>query len=216
MLYTKNMIVNCRFQNTLKNAIPSGIELVSKGTTNFAVKDNRMTAVFSGGNSIEVPFNIINDKLTDGISIFSWIFPDSIVSGSFRQIFRKEDGSNRILFSFQEYGTQLTVGMNIGGNYYETDFPIDIADYDNQWVHVGFTYDKSTGVLKQFRNGVVINTVTKSNWVYGGSANGYIGSWAGIAERFQGNIYDFQIFNKALDESDVKRVMLGMSTMDNS
>lgn len=208
------MIVNCRFQNTLKNAVPSGTELVSKDTTNFAVKDNKMTAVFTGSNSIKVPANIINNKLTDGISIFSWIYPTNLSGIQYQHIFRKLDISNRILFSFQEYGTQITVGLFFDGDYYETDLAINITDYNNQWVHVGFTYDKATGVLKQYRNGVVINNLAKSTtWAYEGSADGYIGGNAGTLSHFEGNIYDFQMFNGALSIENIKRVMMGLQPL---
>ena len=44
--------------------------------------------------------------------------------GVYREIFRKEDGTRRILFSFQEDGAILSLGLNIGG-YIECDAKID-------------------------------------------------------------------------------------------
>ena len=41
----------------------------------------------------------------------------------YNEIFRKEDGDLRVLFSFQENGTVLSLGLNIGG-YVECDAPI--------------------------------------------------------------------------------------------
>ena len=43
---------------------------------------------------------------------------------SYREIFRKEDGDQRILFSYQDNGAILSLGLNING-YVEFDAKID-------------------------------------------------------------------------------------------
>ena len=51
------------------------------------------------------------------ISFSAWVFPRRF--SSYEEIFRKEDNSNRLLFSFQEGGRILSIGANIGGAYTE-------------------------------------------------------------------------------------------------
>ena len=58
------------------------------------------------------------------ISLSAWTFPTDL--GVYKEIFRKEDGDRRVLFSFQHDGTILSLGLNING-YVECDASIDPA-----------------------------------------------------------------------------------------
>ncbi|MEI6502547.1 MAG: hypothetical protein WCP21_16180, partial [Armatimonadota bacterium] len=58
---------------------------------------------------------------TKTLSLSAWVQPTEF--GPYNEIFRKEDGEMRVLFSFQEHGTILSLGLNIGG-YVECDAPI--------------------------------------------------------------------------------------------
>ena len=67
------------------------------------------------------------------ITLSAWVLPTDL--SSFREIFRKEDGNNRVLFSFQESGTILSLGLNIK-RYIECDVPINPATVlDAKWHH---------------------------------------------------------------------------------
>ena len=44
----------------------------------------------------------------------AWVKPTAFEQ--YNEIFRKEDGDRRVLFSFQERGTVLSLGLNIGGS----------------------------------------------------------------------------------------------------
>ena len=58
------------------------------------------------------------------ISFSVWTMPRKW--DRYNEIFRKEDGDNRVLFSFQEEGTILSLGLNVNG-YVECDAKIDPA-----------------------------------------------------------------------------------------
>lgn len=60
-----------------------------------------------------------------------WVRPEGF--DHYNEIFRKEDGDRRLLFSFQENGSILSLGLNVGG-YVECDAPIDPASLlDGLW-----------------------------------------------------------------------------------
>jgi|GEM_PF-3964060 len=62
------------------------------------------------------------------ITICSWVKPNDL--SGYRDIFRKEDGARRILFSFQTDGRILSLGLQTEGTgYQELDVPVDPAAY---------------------------------------------------------------------------------------
>lgn len=67
-----------------------------------------------------------------------------------------------------------------------------------------------SSVYVTLKNGGSNTSLSSIIGAYQSSSNGI------VREFFNGYIYDLQVFNGALDESDVKRVMLGMSPIDNS
>jgi len=73
------------------------------------------------------------------LSFSAWVKPANL--DQFKEIFRKEDGEQRVLFSFQEQGTILSLGLNIGG-YIECDAKLDPLEVlDGQWHHCAATFD---------------------------------------------------------------------------
>ena len=104
--------------------------LVGKGAARF---DN------SGGTQVALGAGKDNSfSVTAGITVEALIQPEwSGDSGDYDEIFRKEDGGNRILFSFQndafggganppvDAGPVLSFGLNTAG-YQELDMPLDI------------------------------------------------------------------------------------------
>lgn len=59
----------------------------------------------------------------------------------YNEIFRKEDGDRRVLFSFQEDGRILSLGLNVNG-YVECDAPIDPSRLlDGDWHHCAAAFD---------------------------------------------------------------------------
>ena len=69
------------------------------------------------------------------ITISAWVSPKEL--SGYREIFRKEDGDRRILFSFQDNGRILSLGLNVeGSGYDELDARVQPALLTNlQWHH---------------------------------------------------------------------------------
>jgi Concanavalin A-like lectin/glucanases superfamily/Hydrazine synthase alpha subunit middle domain len=131
------------------------------------------------------------------LTISAWVKPTEL--SGYREIFRKEDGASRILFSFQNHGRILALGLRTAGTgYQELDAPIDPAMLiDDQWHHVAGTCDGER--MTVYLDGLVIGSQKRTGRVIsGGAADAFIGSSGGTGEFFQGAIDELQIFKVAL------------------
>jgi|GEM_PF-6814557 len=163
-------------------------------------------ADFNGSNQgiIRIPHNA-NLKPAAAITLEAWVRPVNIHTNRYYEIYRKEDGNDRHLFSFQEYGTVLSLGLSTGGGYKELDAPILPAMFeDGQWHHVAATYDSAAARAVVYYDG--------APWVIGlwsgaigtsGTAPSYIGSSGGGSEFFHGGIDDMAVHSNAFSPSDV-------------
>ena len=133
------------------------------------------------------------------LSLAAWARPAGF--DHYNEIFRKEDGDQRILFSFQESGTVLSLGLNVGG-YVECDAKLDPLEVlDGQWHHCAATFDGQW--MRVYLDGRQIGELHRAGpLVVGGSAPGCIGS-AGGGECFQGVMDDLRIYGDALTGAEV-------------
>jgi hypothetical protein len=136
------------------------------------------------------------------ISFSAWVMPTEL--SSFREIFRKEDGDDRVLFSFQDNGVHLSLGLNVGG-YEECDAPIDPAQVlDNAWHHCAATFDGTW--MRVYLDGQEIGRLQRSGRVRaGGPAAGFIGSCSG-GECFQGSMDELCIYRDALTADEIRSI----------
>src|SRR5258706_894901 len=180
---------------TITHAIDpeSGDENSSKSPLNqfgfdvLAMPPPGNTLNFDGSNDhVSIAHNILL-KPSSQITIEAWIRPVNIHTNQYYEIYRKEDGTARHLFSFQEFGTILSFGLQVGGIYTELDVPITASNYEGRWVHVAATFD---GTVKRiFRNGELIGTENISGSIgTSGTAPAIIGSFSGSSEFFNGSI----------------------------
>ncbi|MEN6496309.1 MAG: LamG-like jellyroll fold domain-containing protein [Thermoguttaceae bacterium] len=133
------------------------------------------------------------------ISLSVWTRPTDL--SRYREIFRKEDGNDRVLFSFQENGTILSLGLNVGG-YTECDARLHPARVlDGNWHHCAATFDGR--VMRVYLDGKQIASRERQGTITaGGRAPGCIGSSSG-GECFQGAIDDLRIYGAALTAEQV-------------
>ena len=143
-------------------------------------------------------------KLADlkAISLTAWVRPTRFER--YNEIFRKEDGSRRVLFSFQEHARILSLGLNVGG-YVECDARLDPkAVLDGGWHHCAATFDGRA--MRVYLDGRLIGSLKRSGpIVAGGSAPGCIGSTNG-GECFQGAIDELRIYREALTGDQIGRM----------
>ncbi|MBM3888402.1 MAG: LamG domain-containing protein, partial [Verrucomicrobia bacterium] len=118
------------------------------------------------------------------ISFSAWVQPAGF--DRYNEIFRKEDGNNRVLFSFQENGRILSLGLNIGG-YVECDAKIEPAQVaDGLWHHAAAVFDGE--VMRVYLDGAQVGALARPGGIVaGGPACGCIGSSNG-GELFRGQM----------------------------
>ncbi len=136
------------------------------------------------------------------ISFSAWVLPSSFQK--YNEIFRKEDGNRRVLFSFQENATILSFGLNVGG-YVECDAALASGQVlDGRWHHCAATFDGK--VMRVFLDGREIGSLLRPGVIRaGGSAPGCIGSSNG-RESFQGAMDNLRIYGEALTPAEVARL----------
>lgn len=160
--------------------------------------------MLDGPSAIRVP---AGDAFADlpGLAIAAWVRPAEL--SGYREVFRKEDGDRRILFSFQNDGHILSLGLQTEGTgYQELDAPVDpSALIDRQWHHIGGTYDGNR--MTVYLDGLMIGSQTRSGRILsGGPADAFIGSLAGTGEYFQGGIDDLRVFASALTAGEMAQL----------
>ncbi len=156
---------------------------------------------FSGGHMLQSPERPKFGKMP-AIAISAWVMPSGFET--YNEIFRKEDGDQRVLFSFQHNATILSLGLNIGG-YIECDAKIEPAwVLDGAWRHCAATFDGQT--MRVYLDGREIGSLERPGQISsGGSAPGCIGSSSG-GECFQGLMDDLRIYADALTAGEVAQL----------
>ncbi len=136
------------------------------------------------------------------VSFCAWVMPTDLAQ--YREIFRKEDGDRRVLFSFQDNGTHLALGLNVGG-YVECDAEIDpVRLLDGTWHHAAATFDGQW--MRVYLDGRQIGALERRGAIVaGGNAPGCIGSSNG-GECFQGAMDDLRVYSDALTPEEIALV----------
>ena len=150
-----------------------------------------------------------------GMTVEALIQPAVALGGQrYEEVFRKEDGDNRILLSFQEWGGILSFGINDGTGYKELDMPLDgasgrpvLADLTNGAPHhIAATYDSTSGHKAIYVDGTERFSTTVGagvSMISGGATAAFIGSSAGGAEPFVGVIDEVGVHDEALSAATV-------------
>ena len=165
--------------------------LVGDGAARFNASVGDTVDVGQGGGAF---------SFTTGVTIEALVQIDAALgTNRYEELFRKEDGNNRLLFSFQEFGGVLAFGINDGTGYSELDMPLDgIAGRptlamlkDGNPHHLAATYDAASGQKAIWIDGTLrYSTIigAGSNMISGGPATAHIGRLGCCAEPFHGVI----------------------------
>ncbi|MEZ5328504.1 MAG: LamG domain-containing protein [Verrucomicrobiales bacterium] len=168
-------------------------------------------------------FTAVTGLAVEAVIVSTW----SGAAGDYDEIFRKEDGGNRILFSFQNDAFNgsanppvaadipvLSLGLNTGG-YGELDLPLDgtvegitlESLTDGMPHHVVGNYDSATGEKSIWVDGVKVWSVmlaAGTEVISGGGTPAYIGNTNGGGEPFTGSIDEFAFWTRALSPSEIE------------
>ncbi|TAG95467.1 MAG: LamG domain-containing protein, partial [Bacteroidetes bacterium] len=171
-------------------------------TNNTKAQNNALN--FDGTNDfVSIPHNVALKPATN-VTVEAWIFATNI--SGIRDIIRKEDGDDRILFSFQSSGTILSFGLKVGGTYSELDVTINASDYLNRWVHIAAVYNGTQKII--YRNGVVIGTENVTGAIGTlGTAPLLLSSENGSFSFFNGSMDEFRFWNVARTQTEIQNAM---------
>ena len=136
------------------------------------------------------------------IALSAWVQPAAF--DGYNEIFRKEDGEQRVLFAFQHGGKVLSLGLNVNG-YVECDAELEPGKIlDGQWHHAAATFDGKC--MRVYLDGKQIGELARPGDITaGGNACGCIGSCDG-GECFKGMIDDLRIYADALTADEVAQL----------
>jgi hypothetical protein len=195
--------------------------IIGAGALDF---DNSTNAFVNVGAGPDESFST-----TTGMAIEALIAPRwGGASGDYDEIFRKEDGTRRILFAFQNDANEagrdvpiappeqpvLSFGLQVGGVYSELDMPLDGAEgrptlaalTDGNPHHVAATYDSASGRKSIYVDGALAFSASLGagkTIASGGIATAYIGNMSGRREPFTGVIDEVAFWNRALSAAEV-------------
>ncbi|MCH8044289.1 MAG: LamG domain-containing protein [Planctomycetes bacterium] len=133
------------------------------------------------------------------ITISAWVMPSDL--SGYREIFRQEC-RERVLFSFQNSGTILSLGLNVNG-YAECDAAINPSQILNgRWHHCAATFDGK--IMRVYLDGKEVGSMKRSGKLLTQSAApAFIGSLNGASEHFQGALDDLRIYREALTAKQI-------------
>ena len=184
----------------------------------------------SGQHQIVVPREFVIPGLRE-LTFSAWVAPNNL--SGFRQIIRKEDagatGATRLLFSFQNDGRFLALGLNVGGSYAECDAIITPEEVmDGNWHFIAATFDgqfmrvylngREIGSFERQGNLITVNDflpISVDQWAlaFGHhqddlelitvNAPGFIGSSSGTGEFFDGKMDDLRFYSRALTGAEI-------------
>jgi hypothetical protein len=197
--------------------------LVGPGAVSF---DNTSEALVNVGSGVDNNFSTTAGISVEALIVLEW----SGAPGDADQVFRKEDGSRRVLFGFQHDGDAstrdvaispleqpvLSFGINVGGVYSELDVPLDGAGgrpalaalRDGRPHHLAATYESASGRKAVYVDGMRVMSASLapgSLIASGGIATAYIGNLSGRREPFTGVIDEVAFWERALSDEEVAR-----------
>ncbi len=160
-----------------------------------------------GGHALRVePFPVAGssqDAATSelaAITLSAWVRPTTL--GGYRELFRQES-DRRVLFSFQEGGSILSLGLHVGG-YVECDARIEPGQVlDGLWHHCVGVFDGRR--MRVYLDGEEVGHLVRPGRIaLEPAAPAFIGSLGGTGEHFQGELDELEIHKEALPASQVR------------
>jgi len=140
--------------------------------------------------------------ITDAISIEAWVYMES--AGNYPTVVSKSGANWGYIFEFKESTRQINLYLDGGVNGW--DGPAETGVPLEKWTHLAATYDGKT--LQYYLNGNPDGTYAKGGKIASNQDNVHIGGRKiGEPYHFDGIIDEVRIYNRALDEPEVKMNM---------
>ena len=162
-----------------------------------AVTDRTM--LLSGHSALRMDSACLPEKL-EAFSISAWVKPESF--DKYNELFRIESPEGRVLFSFQEKGTILSLGLDVNTTYQECDARIKPESVlDGCWHFAAATFDGKE--QRVYLDGALIGQLPHAGTAKVARASGFVGSQGGHGEFFQGGLDDLRLYTATLSPEEV-------------
>jgi hypothetical protein len=149
--------------------------------------------------------DVDGDIVTGTMSVAMWVLARNIPKPNHMAIIHNDVWeSGTIHVHLLSTSAHVKFDSN-GGTAIETETSLE-AD---QWYHITYTYDSTTGEAQMFVNGVWDVTIEGSPMdLYLGTLN--FGAWQNSSRHYEGAMDDIRIYDHILSEDEILYVMAGM------
>lgn len=152
------------------------------------------TLLLSGRHALRMDGTCLPEKM-ERFSVSAWVKPDAF--DQYNELFRLESPEGRVLFSFQEKGAVLALGLDVNGAYRECDARLRPESVlDGCWHFAAATFDGRE--MRVYLDGALIGQLPHAGTARVARAAGFVGSHSGGSEFFQGGLDDLRLYTDAL------------------
>lgn len=158
--------------------------------------------VLSGPSALKMDIACLPEKI-EQFSITAWVKPEAF--DQYNEIFRIEAREGRVLFSFQEKGTVLALGLNVNSVYRECDARIRPESLlDGGWHFAAATFDGKEMCV--YLDGALIGQLPHAGLARVARGTGFVGSHGGGGEFFQGGLDNLRLYTERLSPDQLSAV----------
>jgi hypothetical protein len=152
------------------------------------------TLLLSGRHALRMEPACLPEKL-ERFSVSAWVKPDAFEQ--YNELVRIEAPEGRVLFSFQEKGSVLALGLDVSSVYRECDARIRPESVlDGCWHFAAATFDGRE--MRVYLDGALIGQLPHAGTARVARAAGFVGSHGGHGEFFQGGLDDLRLYTETL------------------
>lgn len=213
---TMNGLVLCLDMANKRSYPGSGIEW--KSLVPLDLPANLVSSPVFTGNSISfnatsqvVQINnasILDMRQSEGLTLEAWIYPRTYGNGDFGRIFNKQTNNNGYAF-FVDNGTttnasSLRYGVNILTTANNESVTVLNVVGLNVWQHVAVSQSPSN-VVVFYINGQNVGTRSVATFPNATPSFLRIGNRASLDRGFDGEISDVRIYNRVLQDSELRQ-----------
>ncbi|MCP4607809.1 MAG: LamG domain-containing protein [Planctomycetes bacterium] len=162
---------------------------------------------FDGDDSVEIPHSPLL-SLTDEITITAWTYMNANASGEMAIVSKGGWGANDLPYELTE-----EAGSIIYWQFYDDAGRDDCQPQSppiEEWHHLAATYDGQ--IFKCYIDGELADEAVYAGTMPENTASVTIGQRSRGGTYYQGILDEVAIFNRALGEDEIPRIMLGMGS----
>jgi len=195
-------------ENTIVHDLTSHNNDGTSSGPNFVSGHSGAALDFDGtGDYVEVPDSASLD-ITSAITMIAWINPDTLPSGSYRDIVSKELSYRVVIDGNGKYKSYIyggPAGWNLSASSVST----------STWQMLAVTYDGSN--VRHYLNGVEDGNspFSRSGDIQTGSYDLQFGILTGNSNKYDGLIDEVRIYDRALTASEISTLYNGGSVTNN-